>query len=41
MYVGYTIIFYLGSIILEAYCVGKVHNMLPLQYKDNWSILCM
>ena len=26
--------------IIGAYCVGKVHNMLPLQYKDNGSILC-
>ena len=21
--------------IIGAYCVGTVHNMLPLQYKDN------
>ena len=41
MKVRYTIC-YLGSIMINgAYCVGKVHNMLPLQYKDNWSILCM
>ena len=27
---------YLGSVmILEAYCVGKVHNMLPWRYFDN------
>ena len=33
---------YLGSImIIGAYCVGKVHNMLPQEYYDNWSILCM
>ena len=32
---------YLGSImILGAYCVGKVHNMLPWEYNDNGSILC-
>ena len=28
------------SLIMGAYCVGKVHNILPLQYKDNGSILC-
>ena len=40
MLVSYTIC-YLGSItIMGAYCVGKVHNMLPLKYYDNWSILC-
>ena len=28
--------------IIGAYCVGKVHNMLPqYYYDDNWSILCM
>ena len=27
--------------IMGAYCVGKVHNMLPHSYYDNWSILCM
>ena len=27
--------------IIGAYCVGKVHNMLPQYYNDNWSILCM
>ena len=27
--------------IMGAYCVGKVHNMLPQYYYDNWSILCM
>ena len=32
---------YLSSImIFGAYCVGKVHNMLPWWYYDNWSILC-
>ena len=32
---------YLSSIIiLGAYCVGKVHNMLPLWYYENGSILC-
>ena len=41
MKVRYTIC-YLGSImIMGAYCVGKVHNMLmPWLYFDNWSILC-
>ena len=40
MYVRYTIC-YLGSImLLGAYCVGKVHNMLPLKYYDNVTILC-
>ena len=26
--------------IMGAYCVGKVHNMLPWKYYDNGSILC-
>ena len=40
MYVRYTIC-YLGSIIIiGAYCVGKVHNMLPRLYYDNGSTLC-
>ena len=26
--------------IMGAYCVGKVHNMLPRLYYDNGSILC-
>ena len=26
--------------IMGAYCVGKVHNMLPQYYYYNWSILC-
>ena len=31
----------LGSImIMVAYCVGKVHNMIPWVYYDNESILC-
>ena len=25
--------------LLGAYCVGKVHNMLPLKYYDNVTIL--
>ena len=30
-----------GSImIMGAYCVGKVHYMLPRMYYDKWSILC-
>ena len=32
---------YLGSImIMGAYCVGKVHNMLPPLYSYNGRILC-
>ena len=32
---------YLGSImIFGAYCVDKVHNMLPSFFYDNESILC-
>ena len=39
MKVRYTIC-YLGSImIIGAYCVGKVHNMLPQLYYDIRSIL--
>ena len=35
MYVRYTICS-LGSIkIMGAYCVGKLHNMLPWKYQDN------
>ena len=26
--------------IMGAYCVGKVHNMLPRLHYDNVSILC-
>ena len=26
--------------IMGAYCVGKVHNMLPRLYYDKGSILC-
>ena len=26
--------------IMGAYCVGKVHIMLPQYYYYNWSILC-
>ena len=26
--------------IMKAYCVGKVHNMLPRLHYDNGSILC-
>ena len=26
--------------IMGAYCVGKVHNMLPRLHYDNGSILC-
>ena len=40
MQVRYTIC-YLGSImIFGAYCVDKVHNMLPSLFHDNGSILC-
>ena len=32
---------YLSNIkIMEAYCIGWVHNTLPWQYSDNGSILC-
>ena len=32
---------FLSSImIMGAYCVGKVHNMLPPLHYDNGSILC-
>ena len=31
---------YAPSTIMEAYCVGKVHNMLPRLHYDNGSILC-
>ena len=30
-----------GIMIMGAYCVGMVHNMLPQYYYYNWSILCM
>ena len=26
--------------IMGAYCVGKLHNMLPRLHNDNGSILC-
>ena len=40
MYVGYTNC-YLGSfMIIGAYCVGRVHNMLHWKYYENVSILC-
>ena len=40
MLVRYTIC-YLGSIMMMgAYCVGKVHNMLHWKYYDNVTILC-
>ena len=40
MKVRYTIC-YLSSIrIFGAYCVDKVHNMLPQKYYNNGSILC-
>ena len=32
---------YLGStMIIGAYCVGKVHNMLPQEYNDILIIMC-
>ena len=41
MKVRYIICFRLGSImIMGAYYVGKVHNMLALKYYDNVTILC-
>ena len=41
MYVRYTICYLRSIMIIGAYCVGKVHNMLPQEYHDNWSILRM
>ena len=40
MYAGYTIRFLSSFMIIGAYCVGKVRNMLPRLYYDNGSILC-
>ena len=40
MLVRYTICCLGGIIIIRAYCVGKVHNMLPRLHHDNGSILC-
>ena len=40
MYARYKIRFLGSIIIIGAYCVGKVHNMLPRKYYNNWSILC-
>ena len=40
MYVRYTICYLGGIIIMGAYCVGKVYNVLPWWYYDNLSILC-
>ena len=34
MYVGYKICYLIGIMIMGAYCVGRVHNMLPW-YFDN------
>ena len=36
----YTICYLGVIIIIGAYCVGKVHNMLPQKYYDIRSILC-
>ena len=40
MQVSYTICYLGGIMIIGAYCVGKVHNMLPQEYCDIRSILC-
>ena len=40
MKVRYTICSLSSILIMGAYCVGKVHNMLPRLYYDNGSILC-
>ena len=40
MYVRYTICYLNSIIIFGAYCVGKVHNMLPQLNYDIRSILC-
>ena len=39
--IRYTICYLSSIIIMGAYCVGKVHNMLPRLYYDKGSILCM
>ena len=40
MKVRYTICFIGSILVMGAYCVGYVHNMLPWYNNDNWSILC-
>ena len=40
MYVRYIICSLCGIMKMGAYCVGKVHNMLPRLHYDNGSILC-
>ena len=40
MSVRYTICYLSSIMIMGAYCVGKVHNMLPRLHDDNGSILC-
>ena len=40
MKVRYTICYVSSIMIMGAYCVGKVHNMLCRLYYDNGSILC-
>ena len=41
MKIRYTICYLSSFLIMGAYCVGKVHNMLPRLYYDKESILCM
>ena len=38
--VRYTICYLSSIMILGAYCVGKVDNMLPQYYYYDWRILC-
>ena len=40
MLVRYTICYLSSMMIMGAYCVGKVHNMLPRLHYDNGRILC-
>ena len=40
MVVRYTICYLSSIMIMGAYRVGKVHNMLPRLHYDNGSILC-
>ena len=40
MKVMHTKCYFDSIMILGAYCLGNVHNMLPWYYYDNGSILC-
>ena len=39
MWIRYTICYLGGDMIMGAYCVGKVHNMLPELFYDILSLL--